>query len=90
MAAFVLQLGIDAVQFNTPTLNKSLGYWTYEESFRELKVGCEKYGLTLQALENVPPEFVTDVKFRGTRGAVAELLPHNREHGSGRNSGTGL
>jgi hypothetical protein len=63
-ADFALQLGIDAVQFNTPILDETQGYWTYE-SLVTLKATCGRYGLTLQALENVPADFVTDIKFGG-------------------------
>ncbi len=64
LAEFALQLGIDSVQFNTPNLDERSGYWPYE-ALAELKATCSSYGLTLQAIENVPAHFMRDIKFGG-------------------------
>jgi mannonate dehydratase len=63
-AAFARQLGIKAVQLNTPKLDGSKGYWTYE-SVAALKAHCADYGLTLIALENVPQPFMESIKLGG-------------------------
>ncbi len=63
-AAFARQLGIRAVQLNTPKLDGSQGYWTYE-SVAALKAHCAGYGLTLIALENVPQPFMESIKLGG-------------------------
>jgi mannonate dehydratase len=56
-AAFARQLGIDAVQLNTPALDDSLGYWQYE-SLVELREHCNSLELDVVALENVPQAFM--------------------------------
>lgn len=63
-AEFARQLGIEWVQFNTPAIDDSRGYWTYD-ALSELKAGCERYGLVLRALENVPRTFMTDIMTGG-------------------------
>ena len=63
-AAFALQLGVKAVQLNTPTLDDGDGYWTYE-SLAALKARCENFGLNLVALENVPQPFMHSIKLGG-------------------------
>lgn len=65
-AAFARQLGVRAVQLNTPSLDGSLGYWS-EESILELRRRCEGQGLELVALENVPQGFLSDIKLGGPR-----------------------
>ena len=52
-AQFARQFGVNAVQLNTPKLDDSCGYWTYE-SLMALKERCNSFGLELVALENVP------------------------------------
>ncbi len=63
-AKFALQLGIDSVQLNTPLLDQSCGYWTVD-SLVELRKHCEDLGLKLQALENVPQDFMRDIILGG-------------------------
>jgi mannonate dehydratase len=61
---FARQLGIEAVQFNTPAIDGAEGYWTYE-TLMSLGRACQESGLVLQAIENVPGQFMTDIKFGG-------------------------
>ncbi|HXW78164.1 MAG TPA: mannonate dehydratase [Acidimicrobiales bacterium] len=63
-AAFARQLGIKAVQLNTPALDDGNGYWAYEP-LAALKARCESFGLTLVALENVPQPFMHSIKVGG-------------------------
>ena len=70
-AAFARQLGIRAVQLNTPAINEEKGYWTYE-SVAGLKRQCGDLGLDLVALENVPPSFMRSIKL-GTADRDSEL-----------------
>ena len=55
-AAFALQLGITAVQLNTPTLDDGNGYWTYE-AVAALKARCANLGLDPGGLGERPPGF---------------------------------
>lgn len=59
-ALFARQLGIESVQFNTPNLPSPLGYWTLDDLV-DLRKRCESYGLTLEAIENVPYAHYADV-----------------------------
>lgn len=59
-AEFALQLGITSVQFNTPAIDGEAGYWSYE-ALAKLKTECNGYGLVLEALENVPRDFMTNI-----------------------------
>ncbi len=70
-AAFARQLGIRAVQLNTPAINEEKGYWTFE-SVAGLKRQCGDLGLDLVALENVPPSFMRSIKL-GTADRDSEL-----------------
>jgi mannonate dehydratase len=63
-AEFALQLGVNAVQLNTPKLEDSNGYWTYE-SVAALKSHCLSLGLELVALENVPQRLMESIKLGG-------------------------
>ena len=63
-SSFTRQLGIEAVQFNTPAIDGAEGYWTYE-TLMSLGRACQESGLVLQAIENVPGQFMTDIKFGG-------------------------
>ncbi|MCY0899921.1 MAG: mannonate dehydratase [Firmicutes bacterium] len=49
------QLGASGVVLNTPEL-PGTRYWSYED-LRDLKARCERYGLRLEAIENVPLGF---------------------------------
>lgn len=53
---FARQLGISSVQFNTPNLPAESGAWKLDD-LMALKTRCAGYGLTLEALENVPVHF---------------------------------
>lgn len=63
-ADFARQLGLDAVQLNTPSLDDSLGYWQYE-SLVQLREHCNSFGLDVVALENVPQPFMEAIKLGG-------------------------
>ncbi len=65
-AAFARQLGIRAVQLNTPSLDGSQGSWS-AASVAALGGHCAMLGLELVALENVPQSFMTDIKLGGPR-----------------------
>lgn len=53
---FARQLGISSVQFNTPDLPTDTGAWELHD-LEWLKERCARYGLSLEALENVPVHF---------------------------------
>ncbi len=53
---FARQLGISSVQFNTPDLPTDTGAWELHDLLW-LKERCARYGLSLEALENVPVHF---------------------------------
>lgn len=53
---FARQLGIESVQFNTPDLPTETGRWEIRDLVA-LKKRCADYGLSLEALENVPVHF---------------------------------
>ena len=55
-AAFALQLGITAVQLNTPTLDGGNGYWTYE-AVAALKARCREPRTGPGGLGERPPGF---------------------------------
>src|ERR1700733_13851055 len=63
-AQFARQLGVGSVQFNTPDIDGEAGYWSFE-ALAELKDHCQQYGLVLEALENVPQHFMTDIYVAG-------------------------
>ncbi|HTW11093.1 MAG TPA: mannonate dehydratase [Acidimicrobiales bacterium] len=63
-AAFALQLGVTAVQLNTPKLDDRNGYWTHE-ALTAVKERCANFGLELVALENVPQSFMQSIKLGG-------------------------
>ncbi|MDA8300991.1 MAG: mannonate dehydratase [Actinomycetota bacterium] len=65
-ATFARQLGVEAVQLNTPALDATGGVWAYE-SLSQLKRRCEGFGLKLVALENVPQAWMHDIKLGGPR-----------------------
>lgn len=50
------QMGIDRVQFNLPYDLKAEKYWKYED-LREFKDRCDAYGVTVEAMENLPISF---------------------------------
>lgn len=51
----IKQLGVNSIQFNTPAL-PGKEKWEYEDLL-DLRKQCEDYGLTLEAVENVPLKF---------------------------------
>jgi mannonate dehydratase len=63
-AAFARQLGLRAVQLNTPAIEDSGDVWSFE-AVAGLKRHCATLGLELIALENVPQRFMTDIKLGG-------------------------
>ncbi|HTW99447.1 MAG TPA: mannonate dehydratase [Acidimicrobiales bacterium] len=65
-AAFARQLGISAVQLNTPSLEDAGGYWR-PDAVSALARRCASLGLELIALENVPQGFMSDIKLGGPR-----------------------
>lgn len=62
---FARQLGVSGIQLNTPKLPGE-HRWEYEDLLH-LKQRCEKYGLQLDALENVPIQFYNEVMVAGPR-----------------------
>ncbi|MBP1993619.1 mannonate dehydratase [Paenibacillus eucommiae] len=54
MGKFAKQLGFDSIQLNTLGEDESL--WEYE-GLLALRQQCESYGLTLEAIENVPIQY---------------------------------
>lgn len=50
------QMGIDRVQFNLPYDLPADKYWKYEDLAR-FKAGCDAYGVTVEAMENMPISF---------------------------------
>ena len=69
-AAFALQLGVTAVQLNTPRLDDADGYWTYE-ALTAVREQCSNFGLELVALENVPQPFMQSIKLGGPDASAA-------------------
>jgi len=57
---FIKQLGINSIQFLTPKTLQGGKYWKYEDLL-VLRKSCEKYGLTLEAIENVPMRFMDKI-----------------------------
>jgi mannonate dehydratase len=55
-AKFAKQLGFDSIQLNTPQLPGTVS-WAFEDLLN-LRLRCESYGLTLEAIENVPIDFM--------------------------------
>ncbi len=53
---FARQLGLKSVQFNTPDLPTGSGAWELDDLLW-LTERCGRYGLTVEALENVPVSF---------------------------------
>ena len=60
VAAYIQQLGIKSVLFNTPKLPAVNNEWRFED-IKGLKDTCELYGFKLEAIENVPIEFYDKV-----------------------------
>lgn len=65
-AAFARQLGISAVQLNTPSVEDAGGRWS-APALRALAGHCRSLGLELVAIENVPQGFMSDIKLGGPR-----------------------
>lgn len=57
---FARQLGVSGVQLNTPLLPADAGYWQLSDLLW-LKKRVEDYGLHLEALENVPIQFLDTI-----------------------------
>ena len=52
--AFAQQLGLASVQFHTPSdLAGERGFWEVDE-LRDLRARCERGGLVVEGIENVP------------------------------------
>lgn len=72
VAAFAHQLGLSGVQFHTPTaLPGEPGHWTVEE-LRALRECCDRDGLVIEGLENVPAAHFWKVQ-RGLPGRDAQI-----------------
>lgn len=72
VAAFAHQLGLSGVQFHTPTaLLGEPGHWTVEE-LRALRERCDRDGLVIEGLENVPAAHFWKVQ-RGLPGRDAQI-----------------
>ncbi|MTI62141.1 MAG: TIM barrel protein [Firmicutes bacterium] len=52
---FARQLGVNSIQFNTPDIPGNQ-YWGYKDLLN-LNEKCEKFGLKLEAIENMPLKF---------------------------------
>lgn len=50
------QMGIDSVQFNLPYDLPGETHWTYED-LADFKSRCDAYGVTVEAMENLPIRF---------------------------------
>ena len=61
---FARQLGAEGVLLNTARLPVENGMWTMKDLVK-LRTEVERYGLTLFALENVPPSFYDQVMLGG-------------------------
>jgi mannonate dehydratase len=70
-AAFARQLGIGGVQLNTPELPETDGGWALADLIA-VRERCERHGLRLEAIENLPPRFYVDVML-GRAGAERQL-----------------
>ncbi len=56
----IKQLGIESIQFSTPKTLSGENHWKYEDLLA-LRERCERYGLTLEGIENVPLKFVDKI-----------------------------
>lgn len=70
-AQLALQLGLRSVQFNTPRIPAGSGVWETAD-LMALRDDCERIGLSLEALENVPAHFLDRVVL-GLDGWQAQL-----------------
>lgn len=57
---FAKQLGINSIQFHAPKTLPGEKHWEYEDLL-VLRKRCEKYGLILEAIENVPMRFMDKI-----------------------------
>lgn len=73
VASFARQLGLRSVQLHSPSNLTSAagGYWPKEE-LRALRDRCERDGLRLEGLENVPAEHFTRIQ-RGEPGRDQDI-----------------
>jgi mannonate dehydratase len=72
VAQYARQLGLGGVQLHTPSnLAGADGYWTLAE-LRGLRERCERDGLVLEGLENVPPQHFAKIQ-RGEPGREEQL-----------------
>jgi len=54
VSTFAQQLGLSSVQFHSPSdLKGERGYWEVDE-LRDLRERCERAGLVVEGIENVP------------------------------------
>ncbi len=77
--SFAAQLGLSGVQVNTPSL-PGRHRWEVADLVA-LRSRAERFGLTLEAIENIPTFFYDDVMLGGDRGdeqvaAVAQTIRH--------------
>lgn len=76
-AAFAHQLGLGSVQLHTPSnLPCENGYWSLAE-LRELRDRCDRDGLVIEGLENVPAEHFVKVQ-RGLPGRDEQIENYQR------------
>lgn len=69
-AKYASQLGFTSIQLNTPALPEN--EWNYE-NLLALKNRCSLYGLTLEAIENVPISFMYKIML-GLEGRDEQIL----------------
>ncbi len=65
------QMGIDRVQFNLPYDLKADKCWKYDDLAR-LKDSCDAYGVTVEAMENMPISFY-DKAMLGLEGREEQI-----------------
>ena len=65
-AAFGRQLGLKGIQYNTPNIEDSGGYWSFS-ALEGLKKSSNEQGFHLEAIENVPLSFYADIMNGGPR-----------------------
>jgi mannonate dehydratase len=77
VGAFAQQLGLDSVQFHSPSnLPGTDGYWTVEE-LHALRTRCGQAGLRIEGLENVPAKHFWKIQ-RGLPGRDEQLENYRR------------
>lgn len=76
-AAFAHQLGLAGVQLHAPSnLPDDAGHWTYED-LRALRERCDRDGLVLEGLENVPVTQFNEIQL-GAPGRDRQIENYHR------------